>query len=351
MATSLQINSGSVLIGNPIGISVRAESVSGNIAFHKVKLVVKASLSSDGIQEEFVMSATAGNEDTVEFDISDALRTVAGRFSFSPVESDHTYPYLSYTLSAYDEYMADGILHEKVGEQIYPGTLYALMGAFTDAERMAAGDTKVLKAYSRKPNEGEVCHPEEGLVYPVESGFSLGMKDKITAGPTVKCMDLTGKSGIQKVGDRTIYVDQNAENRIQFQFVNGLGIVESISAETLSGMETKGEIEMNTVSASTSFGNINRMYGKKSGRRPVLSCSTGLINYDWACWWHDEFFGSDKFRNTISTGCWVKIGGRWYPCVAYLEDDAPLYNQAEQKGIQLNFTVEIGIDGLPHPYL
>lgn len=351
MAKSISVNSGSLLIGNPIGVSVESEYVGGNVAFHKVKLVVRAALSTDIDFEEFVLSAPAGSNEVVEFDISDQLRTVAGKFQYQPISGDYTYPYLIYNLSAYDEYMSDGILHEKVGERIYQNTLNALMGAFTDAERLYAGNTKVLTAYTRKPSEGEVCSQQETLVYPESYGFELGMLSTLTSGPKVVALPLAGKTGFLRAGNRNIYVDANSENRIMFQFVNGLGIVESISAETLESLSTQGDITMNTVTAPSAFGRVNRIYAKKSGRRPVIHCSTGLISREWAYWWSDEFFGSDNFRISLPASCWVKLGGIWYPCVAYLDDDSNIYDNADPKGVKLDFTVEFGINGMPYPRL
>ena len=348
MAKSIVVNSGSLLIGNPIGVEVTAEEVRGNVAFHNVKLIVKASLSISGQVEEFELSAPAGNNETVEFDVSDALRTVAGKFQFAPITANYTYPYLSYSLSAYDEYMADGILREKVGERDYLKTLYALMGAFTDIDILDVGDTKTLSAYTRKPTDGEVCSPEETLVYPTEYGFELSVLSVLESGPSVAVMPLAGKSGIVRAGNRNVYVDTESENRMCFQFVNGLGVIESCSAETLETLSTEGTTTLNVATAPSSFGKINRIFAQKNGRRASYKCSTGLVSREWAYWWHTEFFGSDKFRNSIPSSCWVMIGGRWIPCVVSLDEETMVYNDAERNGIQLDFTVTLGIDGLPY---
>ena len=51
MAQSISIDSGSVLIGSPIEVSVQAESVGNKATFHRVKLIVSAALSTDGQYE------------------------------------------------------------------------------------------------------------------------------------------------------------------------------------------------------------------------------------------------------------------------------------------------------------
>ena len=168
MAQSISIDSGSVIIGSPIEVSVVAESVGSKATFHRVKLIISAALSTDGQYEDFELSSPVTDGETAIFDISDALRTVAGKFTYSPITAEHTYPYLAYTLKAWDEYMIDGILHEKVAERNYGSTMYALMGAFTDAERYLSNGTKSVTSFSRKPLKGEVCSQNESLVYPSE---------------------------------------------------------------------------------------------------------------------------------------------------------------------------------------
>ena len=151
MAQSISIDSGSVLIGSPIEVSVVAESVGSKATFHRVKLNVSAALSTDGQFEDFELSAPVTDGETAIFDISDALRTVAGKFTYSPITAETTYPYLAYTLKAWDEDKIDGILHEKVAERNYGSTMYAIMGAFTDAERYLSNGTKSVTSFSRKP--------------------------------------------------------------------------------------------------------------------------------------------------------------------------------------------------------
>lgn len=351
MAQLISIDSGSVLIGSPIGVSVQAESVGSKATFHRVKLIVSAGLSSVGEYEDFELSSPATDGETVTFDISDVLRTVAGQYVFSPISAAITYPYLAYKLSAYDEYMTDGILYEKVAERVYGSTMYALMGAFTDAERYLSSGTKQVTAFTRKPSEGEICSQNESVVYPSAPTSSIYISSNISSGPTVNVLSLSGKSGVVSVGGREIYVDPNAKNRFEFQFVNGLGVIESISAESLESVETSGTSELEAVTAPASFAGVNRLSVQKSGRRPKYKLSTGYITKEWAEWWHNEFFCTDPFRNTLAESCWMNIGGAWFPCVPVLEDDLTLYNRIENGMVKIDFTVHLAIDGLVNPRL
>lgn len=349
MAQLISIESGSVLIGSPIEVAVTAEVAGSAATFHRVKLVVSAALSTDGVYEDFELSAPVTDGETVHFDISDVLRTVAGKYTFFPISASITYPYMAYKLSAYDEYMINGILSEKVAEREYGSTMYALMGAFTDAERYLSNGTKQVTAFTRKPKTGEICSQNENVVYPSAPASAIFITSSISNGPTCNVESLSGKSGDLSVGDRTIYVDPKAENRIEFQFVNGLGVVESISAESLEALETSGNTETSAVTAPASFAGVNRLSVQRSGRRPKYLMSTGSITKEWAEWWHNEFFGTDKFRNTLTESCWMNIGGAWFPCVPILEDDVTIYDRTNPGMVKIDFTVHLAIDGLVSP--
>lgn len=351
MAQSISIDSGSVLIGSPIEVSVQAESVGSKATFHRVKLIVSAALSTDGQYEDFELSSPVTDGETVTLDISDTLRTVAGKFTFSPISAETTYPYISYTLTAWDEYMIDGILYEKAAERVYGSTMYALMGAFTDAERYLSSGTKQVTAFTRKPSKGEVCSQNESVVYPTAPDTPIYISSSISNGPTVNVLSLSGKSGAVSVGGREVYVDPNAKNRFEFQFVNGLGVIESISAESLESVETSGTSELGVITAPASFAGVNRLSVQRSGRRPKYRMSTGSISMEWVEWWHNEFFGTDKFRRELKESCWIKIGGFWFPCVPVLEEDLTLYNRTESGMLKIDFSVQLAIDGLINPRL
>ena len=275
---------------------------------------------------------------------------MAGKFTYSPITAEYTYPYLAYTRKAWDEYMIDGILHEKVAERNYGSTMYALMGAFTDAERYLSNGTKSVTSFSRKPTMGEVCSQKENVVYPSAPSSDISIHSEISSGPMVNIMSLSDKSGVVSVGERQVYVDTNATNRVQFQFVNGLGVVESISAKSLEALETSGTSEITAITAPASFKGVNRMSANKSGRRPKYKMSTGAITQEWAEWWHNEFFDqSDKFRRTLAQSCWIKLDGHWWPCAAILEDDTTIYDRTQNGMVRIDFTVHLAIDGLMRP--
>lgn len=342
MAKSISISSGSVLIGNPIVVKVVPESLAVVPTFHRVKLLVTASLiykgTSGGPEETFELSTPVDEScDGQVFDVSDALRTVARGFVHSFVTEETTYPYIAFTLSAYDEYMVNGILQEKVNEVDYGGTLYALMGAFSGLERYVVGNTKPVTKFTRKPSKGEVCSVGDLYVYP--GGFSTDIiLGSTVPNPIVLAKTLqTGES----FNGVSVYVDDNAENRIQFQFVNSLGVVESASAECLDSVVSEGSLELNAVTGVPSFGNPVRLAGTRTERDKTLKCSSGFVNMEWAQWWHDEFLGNDEFRRGLAQSHWIYLDGVWQPCICSLDDETTIYDRTKKNMLHIDFTVHL----------
>lgn len=321
-------------------VSVTASSV-GAATFHRVKLIVKAALSTDGTEKEYPLSAVAGNGETVEFDISTVLRSAASKYEYEYATSARTYPYLAYTLKAYDEYMLNGILQE-TGEMIYNGGTksYALMGAFTARERYLSGTKRDVTAFTRKPLTGEICAPGELLVYPSANITPLKITDTLTSGPLVNVATLTS-SGAQTYGGRTIYVDPNAKNRMLFQFVNGYGVVETILAETLEEVGSSGTTEVDEVTAPSSFGKPHSSAARRDERKAVYKCSSGYVNKEWAEWWATEFLGGDKWRKGGRCKCWVYMGGNWLPCTVVPDYDITLYDRSKPGLIHVDFEVRV----------
>lgn len=342
MATKIEITSGSLLIGNPIMVSVTAESGLSNATFHRVKLIVKAALSTDGTEKEYPLSAVAGNGEIVEFDISTVLRSAASKYKYEYATMSRSYPYLAYTLKAYDEYMLNGILQE-TGEMKYNGGTksYALMGAFTARERyLSASDTKDVISFTRKPVIGEVCAPWELFVYPDAVATPMKITDTITSGPSISVATLDG-SGTKTYEGRTIYVDPNAKDRLLFQFVNGYGVVETISAEMLESVESSGESEVDIVTAPSSFKGVKQNIVRRADREKVYKCSSGYINREWAEWWATEFLGGDAFRRSGHSQCWVLMDGNWLPCTIEPDEDINIYDRAKPSLTHVDFEMRL----------
>lgn len=338
MAKSIVLSSGSILCGSPIIISVMPTTVNERSTFHRVKLEISVALSTDSSFETYTQSAKADNGEDVIFDVSSALRSVFSRYVYDYQVEDRTYPYLIYTLKAYDEYMLDGILNEKFGEMEYGARLYALIGQFTEIERYLSAATKGVQKFSRKPSVGEVCAADELLLYPTPLGELALMGTVISTGQVVKAYALSELSGKQIFEGHSVYVIPPSRNRIQFQFVNKLGVVESISAEMRESLSYETTSETDTVSVAGSFRPNRRILSRKGAKQQVYAMSSGVVNQDWADWWVNEFLDCEK-------GSWVKFDGIWIPCEVIPEDTISVYDKSTNGLCQINFNVRLALTG------
>lgn len=126
-----------------------------------------------------------------------------------------------------------------------------------------------------------------------------------------------------------------------FQFVNGFGVVETISAEMLESLEISGETEVDVVTAPSSFGSPRQDIVRRSNRKNVYKCSSGYVNREWAEWWANEFLGGDAFRRSGHSQCWVRIDGNWLPCTVTPDDDITLYDRSKPGLTQIEFEVRV----------
>ncbi len=337
MAKSISITSGSILCGSPIMVSVTSELAGSKATFHRVKLIVKAALSTDSVWETYECSAPVSDEEVVGIDISSALRSVASKYVYEVQTENRVYPYLLYSMKAYDEYMIEGILYEKVGERDYGSTLYALMGQFTDIERYLAGTSKGISLFSRKPQQGEICATSETLVYPTPFAAPAVVGTVLASGPEAKCYPLSNKSGVQIFGGHSVYVVPDNGNRIQFQFVNKLGVVESISAETYESGRYEGNSEIDTVTAPGSFKPSRRLLSRRYSKQLVFSLSSGAVTLDWADWWINEFLDCSL--------AWVKLDDHWIPCQPMVEDAVEMYDKSGNEMCKVLFEVKLSLAG------
>ena len=337
MATSIVLTSGSLFCGNPIVVNVTAEATPTDAVFHRVKLEVKAKRNITGeAQETFVLSSPVSSSETIKIDISSALRSVAEKDTYSPLTADSTLQPLVYTLRAWDEYMVNGLLTEDVGVRSYGSTLYALQGAFTDMERLLSSATKSVQKFTRKPITGEVCAADEVLVYPAPYTTAASLTGNAST-RTSKVYALTNLSGAQTYHGHTIYVVPASKHRYLFQFVNSLGMMESISVESLAAHEVEKTHEEHIVTAPHAFNKINRAIASKTADRSIIKLSTGPLTINWLDWFAHEFMEARQM--------WVRLDGNYIPCSIISEEGVELVDHTGNTLPAIEFTVKLNING------
>lgn len=330
MAQGLVLVSGSPLIGSPITYQVQAAVVSGKTAFHRVKLTVKCSLSGSSRQMSLTLSSPAESGEVLKFDISSALRAAADEYEYTPYPQS-SYPTVSYSLEVVDEYMQNGEVHDNVGKVTSSGgTCY--LGAFSDYERLVSGGNRSMpSSFTRKPNTmPEVVSKGEKIVIP---GSSSG------------CAEYTANAeGLQTIGGRQFFVlPDNTPDRYEFRFVNGLGVLESISVRSLAQESMNVTQETFIRAVQETFGSFSRGIVKKKNDYDMWKLSSGPLDKAWQAWFMHEFLMC-KF-------CWVKVGEVWIPCHIVPEETVAGVDRTQTSLREVQFTVRFDLNGSVLPEL
>ena len=335
MAQKIKITSGSPLCGSPIIVAVTADSPGSRATFHRLKLVVKAALQSNTDYENYVLSWPATDGEVIEFDISSALRSELKEHEYSALTAQAYMPYVKYTLQAYDEWMIDGIIYEEQNVRDYGSYLFALGGAFTEVERYLSNTSKNVTKFSRKPESGEVCNLGDIYLSSAPPSSPITFAGQLENGPLVEVFNLNEK-GAKNIHNRKIYVEDNP-NRWLFQFINGLGVIETASCLTLESLQYEFQNERNVLNSFRKFKPSSTRSISRYTSGQVYEMSTGPVNRDWADWWCNEFL--------CCPASWVKIEDNWFPCTIEPEDEVDIYDRTEEDLISITFTMRPDFPG------
>lgn len=334
MAQGILIQGASPLIGSPITFRVQAAAVSDNCAFHRVKLTVHAGIYG-GSYTDLTLSSPAESAEILYFDVSSALRAVADSYQYTPTPPS-SYPHIVYDLSACDEYMQNGEVHDNVGVVTSNGHK-AIFGAYSDLERILSGDSKMAQHFTRKPSTmPEVVMVGETMVCP-QSFASPVSEAGITGGPTSKVIEINS-AGLQTINGRPVYaVPAGQTDRYQFRFVNGLGCLESISVRSFRSTETNVTQETFIRSIQETFGNFSRGLITKKNDYETWKLSSGPLDEAWESWFVHEFLMA-KF-------VWCYVGGHWLPCHIVPEESVEGYDRTSGNLREVQFSVRFDLNG------
>lgn len=364
MASNLKLVGGSPLIGSPLIYAVTAAALTGEVSFHKLKLEVTAGLLpayddrviNDEIKLILTFSSPVNSGETLQIDISSALRAAADSYHYV-VTPPSAYPCIKFSLKAWDEYMQNGTDTQKTGVITNEGGT-AIMGSFSDLERLLANGNKAAQVFSRKPtadlNKGigyEVVVDGETVVVPEnwDKGLVIG---NITAGPTSQVFTVSvtdnelknGAYAIKTYGGKTflVYSKKFAKrfgDRYCFRFVNSLGVLESISVNCLTTQQMNLESEKHIVSMPETFSKFSHGIYEKSNDYEKLKLTTGPLDKYWTSWFLHEF---------LTTKCaWVQLDSNWIPCHIVVEDTVTGCDRTKSDAISVDFTVELDMNGSP----
>lgn len=338
MAQTIKFLSGSPFIENPIVYNVTANEVTGVVSFHNVMLQVTAGLQG-GNYVDYVLHSPVDSGETVQIDISSALRAVASDYKYAATPPDN-YPYISYSLKAWDEYLQNGDVHENIGIVNDTGGK-ALLGGYSDLDRFTSEASRGTLHFSRKPTS----HPEilcDGDTYIFPSDLNATLS-KITAGPQSVSypvvIDKDHPSGLRTLGGRSVYVLPKQRDRYQFRFINRFGVMESFAAFSLRETSVGYTKENYLLSNRETFNSFSRRLLTKQNDVETWKMSSGPLDEDWQQWVLHDFL--------MTRNAWMLVADNWLPCVITPEDSITAVNRYSHDIMDVPFSVVLDINGSP----
>ena len=250
------------------------------------------------------------------------------------------YPYISFTLKAWDEYMQNGAVHEKVGVVTDTGGR-ALLGGYSDLDRLLSSASRDALYFTRKPTS----HPEllcDGDTYILPNDMSATIAN-ITAGPRSLpypvVIDKDHPAGLRTLGGRSVYVMPAQRDRYQFRFINRFGVMESFAAMALR--ETTVAITKNNylLANRETFNSFSRRLIKKQNDVETWKMSTGPLDDSWQQWVMHDFLMTEH--------AWILVSGNWLPCVVSPDDSVSALNRHAHDVMDVQFSVIFDLNGSP----
>lgn len=352
MARTIKLTSGSIFNGNPITFTIQPNVITGtdndgNIvypSFHRVIIEVKCGISG-GNYETIKMSqpiTTEADTATVQIDISSALRTLRDAYTYTCEAV--TYPFVSFQVSAYDEYMLNGDV-KQAGYVYFPseGTYYrSIFGSFSDYDRLTSDETKSVTALSRKPTSmPHLAFVSESFAYTPPYSTAQELVNSSSLEPPTSEIVTVSKEGLQTLGYQSIYALPSSEavRRQIFRFINSFGVLESISVPKAYTKSMTITSTAYTVARQETFNILSRSAVKKQNNRETWAFQTDPLNEDWLHWYLHEFFMSEHV--------WLQGKDVWIPCTITIDDDITFLDRTSDSMYSITFSAALDINGSP----
>lgn len=306
----------------PITVIVTAANVA-NATFHRVRLTVKIG-SSDF---EFASMVTDGG--TAQFDISTAFIAVhdSYRYTSGNIYSTVEYPAYTATMTACDDYMVDGELHEGQNSSSEQ-TVVAYPGMLTDRERLTG--TRPSR-YSRKPTSSpELAFTGGTLLYP----GSL-VSDSTPMAPT--CSPVTVVSG--QSNTYNFYGITAPADGYEIRFINSLGVHENVFVTCLRSVDMTIQANKYAISKQETVSSFSRSVARKLNDREQWKMTSGPLDEQWQQWYLHELL--------VVQWAWININSKYIPIHILPEETVKGIDRTKPDLLKVEFTVEFDINGSP----
>lgn len=346
MAQKILLTSGSILAGNPITFTISPSVPQNTPSFHRV--VVEVVFDNDGNYDVIKLNEPVTKEGTdVSLDVSSALRAALDSYKYIPEPT--TYPFVSWYVHAYDEYMDNnGEIFTNVGKVFYPQepdetgntNLRCIAGAFSDMVRLQSGPSKGVISFTRKPNTlpQPVVVGDTFIYTPPYKTEQLLSNSPTLVPPTSVSKEIT-QEGLQTIGTHQLYAlpATEASNRYTIRFINLFGVLESVSLPKAYSRKMALTTESYIVAKQETFNSFSRASVKKQNDQETWNLTTDPLDESWLDWYLHEF--------AMSEHAWILSHGIWIPCTILLEDETTIQDDTNTNMYALSFKVVIDING------
>lgn len=351
--------------GDPIIVKART-TLTGK-AFLRIELECKVDIIATSVYGTSMenYSYMVGEDGIATLNIGKTVQSALERYNRQEVDElgiEQEMYKASFKLS-YKEVYLDGI-QEVVGDTVQSEPYTAIIGSLTEYERFAVknSDTAALigtgRILSRKPDEETVARGEVVYVPAV-----------VDDAPTISCYAIQGENtrhiltntgaslipgsmaidtSVFTVGEFKIQLGHGtgeSRKRIvpetldmrHFIFLNGFGLLESITAVTRESLTYNIDSETYVVAKDITYKGNTAVLTYSDAPQATLKMSSGYVGREWADWWMNEFVTTRR--------AWMKVDGRFLPVSIVPEEKNQLYDRSKPGLMAVNFNVRYSFAG------
>lgn len=336
-------------IDNPIMVGVTNLTFPAGATFRQAMVQVDVTPTYSGaVTSTYYFYADASATtlySTVWIDISTALRAAMNSWSADAATviaagTKYAYPYATFGTTVFEKYLLDGSVHQHEGAS--QSGAYAYYGGLSEYERftlsnhpadflVSAGNNKYLSRKPRTQGEGEVL--ETGAV----RAYSYYLDGTVYTSSYTLTDTNEGKEGYDG-GGYFWQLPVSGERRL-FAFVNSLGVLETVMAQSRESLAYGIESEVKNLASTPAYKAKPNITTHKTGGRPKLEMSSGKVSRDWADWWATEFLMAKRYWMLTDTGVWLPV------TVSPADDEVLIYDRSDSALPHVDFDVEVAVSG------
>ena len=300
--------------------------------------------------------ADAGNNDSMEFDISTALRAMWSEYAFSSeivcanaaLPAQNVQVYLrtakSFGIKAFTEYIdTDGTLDTSTPILLSGGS--CILGGRTEWERFNTTNADVSDLEHSNLRNGDastkpVSSPERVGKESITSWVDVsedGTKSIFYPSSVSGEEDDPGSRQSPYTGHAPLVL-RDTIPYIDFLFVNRRGAVETCSGLMKEAMEISVDAKQHALTGAPAFKPERTIMSVATGGRRSWSMSSGYQTREWAEWWALEFLMARRH--------WMLYKGKYVPVTVTPSKKATsIYDRTKQQMPSVEFTVTLALEG------